>query len=279
MIILLGSAKTILPTKTMKIPAELAWGRGLGGLHLSSSGGHIRQQVLSANKYQISDIKYHLQIPSSPTLSSVTLPHFHCVSVSGPLQSARRPRDVIYFMKAMTNSWFPGSRCLVDILSRCIVEFLLAHGANPNACDYEVVLFWCSSTDDGADDEHQYDGGGWWWWCLAGPHCCTLGGCLRPARPLGGGDWLNQCTMGKLKNGVKIVNFDKSFLLGCCWPKSSKFCTKFPQLPKNPNIHKYLTNEKKWTNEEKMKINLVGFTQAKIKSQKNLSTKEFASTK
>ena len=38
------------------------------------------------------------------TLSS----HFHCVGVCGPLQSVCWPRDMIYFLKAMTRHWdFP----------------------------------------------------------------------------------------------------------------------------------------------------------------------------
>ena len=35
----------------------------------------------------------------------VTLSDFHCVCVSGPLHSVHRSWDVIYFLKAMTNSF------------------------------------------------------------------------------------------------------------------------------------------------------------------------------
>ena len=35
----------------------------------------------------------------------LTLSDFHCVCVSGPLQNVRGPRDVIYFPKAITNSF------------------------------------------------------------------------------------------------------------------------------------------------------------------------------
>ena len=49
----------------------------------------------------------------------VTLSHFHCIDVSRPLQSVRRPRDVKYFLKAMTNSFqtsiFKVYFCEVDL--------------------------------------------------------------------------------------------------------------------------------------------------------------------
>ena len=35
----------------------------------------------------------------------VTLSDFHFVGVSGPLQSVRRPQDMIYYLKAVTNSF------------------------------------------------------------------------------------------------------------------------------------------------------------------------------
>ena len=44
--------------------------------------------------------------PSRSIVWSVTLSDFHCVGVSGALQSIRRPRDIIYFpTAAMTNSF------------------------------------------------------------------------------------------------------------------------------------------------------------------------------
>ena len=57
-------------------------------------------------------------------------------------------------------------------------------------------------------------------------------------------------------------------------PKFTKFGTELPQLPKNPNKHKYLEQIfYKWGKNPK---NLLGvFTQVKIGLKKKLSPKEF----
>ena len=57
-------------------------------------------------------------------------------------------------------------------------------------------------------------------------------------------------------------------------PKFTKFGTELPQLPKNPNKHKYL--EQIFYKCEKNPKNLLGvFTQVKIGLKKKLSPKEF----
>ena len=77
---------------------------------------------------------------------SVTLSDFHCICVSGPSHGVLRPRDVIYFLKAMTNTSFQ-----ITILPsvffpkcgfpRCI--FSIAYVSNHNLSPHLASMMHC----------------------------------------------------------------------------------------------------------------------------------------
>ena len=56
---------------------------------------------------------------------SVTHSDFHCVSVFGPLQSLRRPWDVIYFLKAMTLSDFDLQSVFCEFISTSFIMAII----------------------------------------------------------------------------------------------------------------------------------------------------------
>ena len=60
--------------------------------------------------------------PSTSVSWSLPLSDFHRVGVSGPLQSADRPRDVMYFPKAIT---YESSASLFEAYPTCFVSLLL----------------------------------------------------------------------------------------------------------------------------------------------------------
>ena len=59
--------------------------------------------------------------PSTSVSWSLPLSDFHRVGVSGPLQSADRPRDVMYFPKAIT---YASSANLFEAYPTCFVSLL-----------------------------------------------------------------------------------------------------------------------------------------------------------
>ena len=73
----------------------------------------------------------HIYVEPTPVPQSVgrslILSDFHCVGVSGLLRSVRRPRDVIYFPKAMTNSFASFYKLKPNQTSFLIFSFVFVH--------------------------------------------------------------------------------------------------------------------------------------------------------